>query len=82
MSRRINESARVLNFFKMADLGKAEVLYDLVRETMEQRLAPAKAAKKAAAKKRVRPDKPAETANPVLQRPHVADRGDGGVSAG
>lgn len=52
MSRRINESARVLNFFKSADLGKAEVLYDLVRETMDQRLAPAKAAKKAAAKKR------------------------------
>jgi hypothetical protein len=52
MSRRVNESARVLNFFRVADLGKAEVLYDLVRETMEQRLAPAKAAKKAAAKKR------------------------------
>jgi len=52
MSRRVNESARVLNFFRSADLGKAEVLYDLVRETMDQRLAPAKAAKKAMAKKR------------------------------
>jgi single-stranded DNA-specific DHH superfamily exonuclease len=52
MAKRVNESARVLNFFKQADLGKAEVLYDLVRETMEQRLAPGKAAKKAVRKKK------------------------------
>ena len=52
MSRRINESARILDFFRSADLGKAEVLYDLVRECMSNRLAPAKAAKKAQAKKK------------------------------
>lgn len=52
MSRRINESARILDFFRAADLGKAEVLYDLVRECMNQRLAPGKAAKKAMTKKR------------------------------
>jgi hypothetical protein len=86
MSRRINESARVLNFFKQADLSKAEVLYDLVRETMDQRLAPVKAAKKAQAKKRkmeqpVSQQQAAQQATPTGKM-HVADRGDGGASQG
>jgi len=77
MSRRINESARILDFFRVADLGKAEVLYDLVRECMSQRLAPGKAAKKAVAAKR---KKVSEVAQPAA--PHAADQGNGGVSAG
>jgi hypothetical protein len=58
MSRRINESARVLNFFKQADLAKAEQLYELVQDEMKQRLAPAKVERKAKAevKKRVSKD--------------------------
>ena len=65
MSRRINESARILDFFRSADLGKAEVLYDLVRECMSNRLAPGKAAKKAAAKKKAATATPAASAAPV-----------------
>lgn len=67
MAKRVSDSSRILSFFQSADLGKAEVLYDLVRSTMEARLAPARAAKKASRK---------------VKAAKSNDRGDGGASAG
>ncbi len=47
MAKRISDSARILRFFRSESLDKVEVVYDLVRDTMNERLAPARAAKKA-----------------------------------
>ena len=47
MPKRISDSARILRFFRSESLDKVEVVYDLVRDTMNERLAPARAAKKA-----------------------------------
>jgi len=74
MARKTNESARILNFFAEASLDKAETIYDLVRDVMQKRLAPRKAEKKAK-----RAPKAAKAA--AESKPHVADRGNGGVSA-
>lgn len=55
MPKRINDTVRILNFFNEADLGKAEVVYELVRDVMAKRLAPAKAWAKVKAKKHAAP---------------------------
>jgi len=47
MPKRTSDSARILNFFSEADLGKASVLYELVRDVMSKRQAPERAIKAA-----------------------------------
>jgi hypothetical protein len=69
MSRKANESARVLNFFTDSSLDKAETVYDLVRDVMTKRLAPAKAARRA------------KSSKAAVPKQHISDRGNGGVSA-
>ena len=56
MAHRASQEAKILNFFAEADLGKSEVVYNLVRDVMSKRLAPAKAAKAAKKKKKLEPN--------------------------
>jgi len=58
MAKRISDSARILRFFRSESLEKAEVVYDLVKDVMNERLAPAKAAR-SAKKKAKKQDGPA-----------------------
>ena len=57
MAKRTSDITRVVNFFRSTNLETAEAIFGQVRDIMNERLAPVKAAKKA--KKAKKQDGPA-----------------------
>ena len=58
MAKRISDITRVVNFFRLSNPETAEAIYGQVRDIMNERLAPAKAAR-SAKKKAKKQDGPA-----------------------